>query len=210
MRPTAASTGTCSAAPRNASRGGSATSLRSDAARRHDRRGRARLGEPLDGLLDVAGEPPQRRHGLPEPDDEHDRRLHRQLDVDVVGAAQRVGDLVAGAAGAAHVEHDPQRVVGRDAHLPDQRRVDERDARRSSPASRARPRSPRASRAAAARRAARAGGGRRRATRAAATTGSWSAAAAARGRSRRRRSGRCRRRAASRSASASRRSCACS
>ena len=68
------------------------------------------------------------RRGLAEPDDEHDGRLHRQLDVDVVGAAQRVGDLVARAARAAHVEHDPQRVVAGHPHAADQRGVDERDA----------------------------------------------------------------------------------
>src|SRR5215207_6899751 len=71
--------------------------------RRDDRRGGTRLGEPLDGLLDVSGEAPQRGDRLPQSDDEDDRRLHRQLQVDVVGAAQCVRDLVTGAAGAAHV-----------------------------------------------------------------------------------------------------------
>ena len=57
----------------------------------------------------------------------------------VVGLAQRVGDLVAGAARAADVEHDPQRVPARDARAADELVADDRDARRSSrawPASR--------------------------------------------------------------------------
>ncbi|HET6744461.1 MAG TPA: hypothetical protein VFH90_01250 [Candidatus Limnocylindria bacterium] len=48
------------------------------------------------------------------------RRLHRQLDVDDVGAAQRIGDLVARAPRPADVEHDPQRVVAGHAHAADQ------------------------------------------------------------------------------------------
>ena len=42
------------------------------------------------------------------------------ISVDVVGAAQRVGDLVAGAARPADVEHDPQRVVAGHAHAADE------------------------------------------------------------------------------------------
>ena len=97
--------------------------------RRDDRRGGAGLRQPLDDLVDVAGQAPQRGGRFAEPDDEHDRGLHRQLGVHVVGAPQRVGDLIARAARAAHVEHDPQRVIARHAHAPDQRRVDQRDPR---------------------------------------------------------------------------------
>ena len=94
---------------------------------RDERARGARLAQPLDDLVHVARQPPQRRGRLAEPDHEHDRRLHRQLEVDVVGAPQGVGDLVAGAAGAAHVEHHPQRVVAGHAHLADELRVDQLD-----------------------------------------------------------------------------------
>ena len=62
-----------------------------------------------------------------EADDQHDRGLRRELDVDVVGAPQRVRDLVSGAARAADVDHDPHRVVSGDPGPPDQRSVDEAD-----------------------------------------------------------------------------------
>ena len=96
--------------------------------RPHDRRGCPRLCDPLDDLLDVAGQAPQRGDRLAEPDDEDDRRLHRQLGMDVVGAAQLVGDLIARAAGPAHVEDHPQRVIACHPHAADERRVDQRDA----------------------------------------------------------------------------------
>ena len=42
-----------------------------------DRGGRAGLGDPLDRLLDVAGEPPERLGRVRQPDDQHDRGLRR-------------------------------------------------------------------------------------------------------------------------------------
>ncbi len=52
-----------------------------------------------------------------------------QLDVDVVGRPQRGGDLVAGAAGAADVDHDPQRIPPGDARPADEALADDRHAR---------------------------------------------------------------------------------
>jgi len=69
IRPMAASIGTHSASPRNASRGDTAISS---------------ANIPLAAAIG---------------------------DVNVVGAAQILGDLVSGASGRAHVEHDAQRVI---------------------------------------------------------------------------------------------------
>ena len=56
--------------------------------------------------------------GWPRPEDEHERGVGGQLDVDVVGGAQFRGELVAGHARAAHVDDDPQRVPARDPGRP--------------------------------------------------------------------------------------------
>ena len=77
-----------------------------------------------DGVLDVAGQAEHRLLALRQADHEDDGRLGGQLDLDVVGAAQGVGQLVAGAAGATDVEHEPQRVEGRRAGDPLGRSVD--------------------------------------------------------------------------------------
>ena len=65
--------------------------------------------------------------------------MRRQLDVDVGAGAQRRGHLVAAAARAAHVDHDPQRVPGGDAGPPDElaRRRPRSPAPRRSPRARA-------------------------------------------------------------------------
>ena len=57
---------------------------------------------------------------LGESEDQHHRRVRGQLDVDVEGLAQRGGDLVARAAGAADVDDDPHRVPGGDARPADE------------------------------------------------------------------------------------------
>ena len=51
-----------------------------------------------DGLGEVVGEALERLDGLTEPENEHERGVGGQLDVDVVGGAQLGGQLIAGAA----------------------------------------------------------------------------------------------------------------
>ena len=81
------------------------------------------------GLGEVVGEALERLDRLAQAEHEHERRVGGQLDVDVVGGAQRRGDLVAGAAGAADVDHDPQRIPARDPGAADQLLADDRAAR---------------------------------------------------------------------------------
>ena len=153
---------------------------------------RARLLDALDGLVDVAGEAHERLGRLADAEHADHRRDRRQLDLHVIGVAQRVGDLVAGAAGRARVEHEPQRVVGGDALAPDEVLGDDRQPGRGRELARGWRPPPRSSRAAAPRRARPAGGARRPARPSATTTGSSSARGGSRGRRRRGRSGRCR------------------
>ena len=133
--------------------------------RRDDRRGRARLAQALDDLVDVARQPPQRgrrtRRGRPRtrPSPASAARRGRRTS----GAARRRSRSRCGRCRGRRARS----AAGRSRRRPSARSATRRPARcrRSSGASRARRRSPRASRAAAARRAARAGGARRRARR---------------------------------------------
>jgi hypothetical protein len=67
----------------------------------------ARTRQRPDRLGEVVGEALERLHGLAQAQDEHERGVGGQLDVDVIGGAQLCGELVAGHAGAAHVDDDP-------------------------------------------------------------------------------------------------------
>ena len=143
--------------------------------RRDDRR------QVVDEALELARQ-------LVDAEHEHDRRLRGELDLGVEVRAQRGGHLVAGRAGAADVDHDPQRVAGGDAGPADLLVADDAAAgdlvdRRARCGGRRR-----SWRTAAPRRAARAGGARRRARASAARTATSSASAAACGRPRRGRS----------------------
>ncbi len=91
--------------------------------------GRRRVGDRVDGRgladvgelgLEVVGEAVQRIDGLADPEHEDEGRVRGQLHVHVRALAQLVGDLVAGAAGLADVDDDPQRVPRGDSRRPDQ------------------------------------------------------------------------------------------
>ena len=203
---------TCSASPRNASRGATAISLRSVAGGRTIGAIAPSARDPLDDLLDVAGQAPQRLAPLAEADEEDDRRLRGELgDGRRRSAAARRRPRSRCGRCSRTSSDDPQRVVAGDARAPDEARVDQRDAGdrrelRARDASIACERLVQqllaVQRELAPRAVERGEQQRRRAGRAHQPH--------ARGRRRRRRCGRCGRRGASRSGSASPRSCACS
>ena len=84
--------------------------------------------EQSDRLGEVVGEALQRLDRLTEPEDEHERDVGGQLDIDVVGGTQLGRQFIAGAAGATHVDHDPQRVPAGDPGPADHRLADDRHA----------------------------------------------------------------------------------
>ncbi len=136
----------------------------------------------VDDRREVVDEALELARQLVDAEHEHDRRLRGELDLGVEVRAQRGGHRVAGRAGAAHVDHDPQRVAVGDAGPADLLVADDAAAgdlvdRRGGAA-----RERRSCCSAAPRRAARAGGGRRRARASAARTATSSASAAACGR----------------------------
>ena len=134
---------------------------------------------PLDDRRQVVDEALELARHLVDAEHEHDRRLRGELDLGVEVRAQRGGHLVAGRAGRAHVDDDPQRVARGDARPADLLVADDAAAgdlidRRRRCAGR-----PRSCSTAAPRRAARAGGARRRARASAARRARSSASAAA-------------------------------
>jgi hypothetical protein len=86
--------------------------------------------QALDDLVEVPRDALERHGRLRQPDDEHHRGLGGQLDVHVVGAAQRVGHLVARAPRLADVQRDAQRVPVGHAGTADQLGPDDVDPRR--------------------------------------------------------------------------------